>query len=421
MAVPQRHGLAETLRALDEETPEFREEVRDYIDNLISHVVLEVMSRFATDPRWLIYLPPTMSPSRTSERDGYLEYPTEALAYYQHAGVTHAICEEKHMGSRAIAIVCRTPEAAAAKFGVATGEKGMIATRTGRRFIEDRELEQAFIFRMAEAAERAGIFTELNSEWMLIDLELMPWSAKAVGLLRDQYAPVGAAALASAAVWQQVASGLKARGLEGAAELQSKADRRSASADRFRNAYRRYCWTVAGIDDYKLAPFHLLASEGAVHVDKNHEWHMETLGRICDQDPAILRRTPYRIVDLGNPEEIAAACAWWETLVNAGGEGMVVKPLDFIAYQNGKALQPALKCRGPEYLRIIYGPEYLEPEHLVNLRRRGLTRKSGLAAREFALGLEAMERFVKGEPLRRVHECVFGVLALESEPVDPRL
>lgn len=84
-------------------------------------------------------------------------------------------------------------------------------------------------------------------------------------------------------------------------------------------------------------------------------------------------------------------------------------------------VQPAIKCRGREYLRIIYGPEYTLPEHIERLRGRGLNRKRGLALREFALGIEALERFVRGEPLRRTHECVFGVLALESEPVDPRL
>jgi protein phosphatase len=84
-------------------------------------------------------------------------------------------------------------------------------------------------------------------------------------------------------------------------------------------------------------------------------------------------------------------------------------------------LQPAIKCRGREYLRIIYGPEYTLPEHLDRLRERGLSSKRSLALREFALGIEGLERFVQGEPLRRVHECVFGVLALESEPVDPRL
>jgi protein phosphatase len=83
--------------------------------------------------------------------------------------------------------------------------------------------------------------------------------------------------------------------------------------------------------------------------------------------------------------------------------------------------QPALKTRGREYLRIIYGPEYDLPENLERLRARGLSAKRSLALREFALGVEGLERFVRGEPLRRVHECVFGVLALESQPVDPRL
>jgi len=83
--------------------------------------------------------------------------------------------------------------------------------------------------------------------------------------------------------------------------------------------------------------------------------------------------------------------------------------------------QPAVKCRGREYLRIIYGPEYTSAEHLEGLRSRGLGTKRSLALREFALGIEGLERFTRREPLRRVHECVFGVLALESEPVDPRL
>ena len=101
-----------------------------------------------------------------------------------------------------------------------------------------------------------------------------------------------------------------------------------------------------------------------------------------------------------------------------GGEGMVVKSFDFIAEGKRGLLQPAIKVRGREYLRIIYGAEYTE--YLDTLRRRNVKAKRSLAIREFALGVEAMERFVRREPLRRVHECVFGVLALESEPVDPR-
>jgi protein phosphatase len=113
--------------------------------------------------------------------------------------------------------------------------------------------------------------------------------------------------------------------------------------------------------------------------------------------------------------------AWWEELTGRGGEGMVVKPLEFIVTGRRSLAQPAVKCRGREYLRIIYGPEYTSAKHLERLRSRGLGTKRSLALREFALGIEGLERFTRREPLRRVHECVFGVLALESEPVDPRL
>ena len=134
-----------------------------------------------------------------------------------------------------------------------------------------------------------------------------------------------------------------------------------------------------------------------------------------------MQATNYKIVNLDNSSEIDAATTWWLNMTNTGGEGMVVKPIDFISYRGNKLLQPAVKCRGAEYLRIIYGLEYSLPEHLERLKQRGLSKKRSLALREFALGIEALERFVGNEPLRKVHECVFGVLALESEPVDPRL
>lgn len=176
-----------------------------------------------------------------------------------------------------------------------------------------------------------------------------------------------------------------------------------------------------GPGDLRLAPFHLLASEGQVHVDKDHVWHMETLARLCACDPQFLLSTPWRRVDLADAASESEATAWWESLTEAGGEGMVVKPPSFVQKGRRDLEQPAVKCRGREYLRIIYGPEYTRPEHLTRLRQRSLGGKRSLALREFALGVEALERFVREEPLRRVHECVFGILALESEPVDPRL
>lgn len=126
-------------------------------------------------------------------------------------------------------------------------------------------------------------------------------------------------------------------------------------------------------------------------------------------------------MELADAAAVAEATGWWEALTAAGGEGMVVKPLEPIVRGRKGLAQPALKVRGSEYLRIIYGPEYLEPANLQRLRSRGVGRKRGLALRELALGIEGLERFVRQEPLRKVHECVAGVLALESEPVDPRL
>lgn len=186
-------------------------------------------------------------------------------------------------------------------------------------------------------------------------------------------------------------------------------------------AYRHYCWPVESLADLKLAPFHLLASASGVHVDRDHGWHMETLARVCGTDSEILLATSHRVVDVTDAASQDAAVIWWEQLTSRGGEGMVVKPLDFVARDRRGLVQPALKTRGREYLRIIYGPEYDLPENLNRLRSRGLSSKRSLALREFALGTESLERFVRCERLRRVHECVFGVLALETEPVDPRL
>ncbi len=163
------------------------------------------------------------------------------------------------------------------------------------------------------------------------------------------------------------------------------------------------------------------AEYNVLYDNKNHTWHMEAIHTICAADEQLFRATPYRVVDTNDEASVRAATDWWLGLTRAGGEGMVVKHLDFIAEGAKGLLQPAVKCRGSEYLRIIYGPDYDAPHHLRRLKKRGLGKKRSLALREFALGVEALERFVRREPLRRVHESVFGVLALESEGVDPRL
>jgi protein phosphatase len=317
-------------------------------------------------------------------------------------------------------VVCRDEAAARSRFGVEGQGLGIVYTRTGRRFFADEDLERRLLERLAQAVGTAGLWDELRSDWLCLDAELLPWSAKALELLKGQYAAVGAAAGAGLGDAVAALTATAAR-TQDAAPLLARYRERETRAALYVEAYGRYCWPVASLADLKLAPFHLLASEKRVHADRDHVWHMQTLARVCAADPALLLATPHRVVDVTDPASQDAATAWWEELVARGGEGMVMKPLDFVARDAHGLVQPALKTRGPEYLRIIYGPEYDLPDNLQRLRARGLARKRSLAIREFALGIEGLERFVRGEPLRRVHECVFGVLALESEPVDPRL
>nr|WP_078843958.1 polynucleotide kinase-phosphatase [Streptomyces albus] len=510
---------------------------------------LEVMSRFALAPELVPYLPPTMAPCATSAEEGYLEHPAEAFAGYRADGVREVMCQEKHMGSRAVALVCRDGRTAAERFGVPDGGvPGALYTRTGRPFLDDPELTRRVLARLADCAEAAGLWAELDTPWLLLDTELMPWSLKAAGLLRHQYAAVGAA---SRAVLPGVLDALEtaaARGVETSGLLERQRGR-PADAEAFTEAYRRYCWPVGdparpwpgaraeggasgeaagaagaagdagaggsgvpgeaepggcrgeggpetdGLDGIRLAPFQLLAAEGrnlavephdvqlvwidrliaaeaamAERTEAGHTEHgPEKAGRTAGSGPAaaaahpaadtaphpaagaaedaakappsgapgggepasrprpprvnrLLHPTRRLLVDTADEASVAAGVRWWLELTGAGGEGMVVKPLRPLARDGrGRLVQPGVKVRGREYLRIVYGPEYARPGNLERLRARHLGHKRSLALREYALGLEALDRLAGGEPLWRVHEAVFAVLALESEPVDPRL
>ncbi|MFI6816224.1 polynucleotide kinase-phosphatase [Nonomuraea sp. NPDC050328] len=397
------------------------------IQEVNAATALEVMSRFAVDPRWLLYLPPTMAPPQTSPLDGYLEHPHEAFEEFAAAGVTEVVCEEKHMGSRAIAVLTRTPEVAAARFGITDGSSGSVYTRTGRPFFADTG---PLVERLREAV--APLWKALDSDWVILDCELLPWSAKALDLIRTQYASVGAAAGAALPEAVAALTAAAGRGLD-VGGLLDRARRRQDNAALFRDAYARYCWPVDGLEGIRLAPFQILACEGRASALEPHAWHLSTLGLL---DHELITPTRHRFVTLGSAESRAAATAWWEELTAGGGEGMVVKPA--VQPPTGRVqpaegtqpdgappkrpparVQPGVKVRGREYLRIIYGPDYTDSLDL--LRRRFLGKKRSLALREHALGLEALARLADGDPLWRIHEPVFGVLALESEPVDPRL
>jgi protein phosphatase len=386
---------------------------------------LEVMSRFAVDPRLMPYLPPTMAPTATSRREGYLEHPEEAFAQYREAGVGRVVCEEKHMGSRAVALVCRDAAAAAERFGVPGGPEGptgALYTRTGRPFFSDAVFTESVLDRLRAAVGAAGLWEELSTDWLLLDAELMPWSLKASGLLRGQYAAVGAAA---GAVFPGALAALESaagRGVDVGALLERQRER-AVDARAFTEAYRRYCWPTEGLDGVRLAPFQILAARDRSLAALPHDEQLALLDRLVEYDSGGLLTTTRRLyVDTGDEDSVRAGVDWWLEMTARGGEGMVVKPVGAVVRDGqGRLVQPGIKCRGREYLRIVYGPEYTRPDNLARLRNRFLNHKRSLALREYALGLEALDRLAEGEPLWRVHEAVFGVLALESEPVDPRL
>ncbi|MEU2511082.1 polynucleotide kinase-phosphatase [Streptomyces syringium] len=428
---------------------------------------LEVMSRFAVDPRLLTYLPPTMAPCATSKEEGYLEHPAEAFAAYRADGVRQVVCEEKHMGSRAVVLVCRDADVARERFGAPEGASGALYTRTGRPFFDDPEMTERVLGRLGRCVDAAGLWTELDTDWLLLDAELMPWSLKAAGLLRHQYAAVGAAART---VFPGVLTALEsaaARGVD-VADLLGRQRERAEDAEAFTEAYGRYCWPVGdttrgwpgesgepapgrpgraeagagaggtdGLDGIRLAPFQILAARGRSLAALPHDEQLALIDRLIEAEASLgaapaegdgtylnrlLAPTGRLVVDTEDEASVAAGVRWWLELTAAGGEGMVVKPLGaLLRGADGRLVQPGIKCRGREYLRIIYGPEYTRPDNLARLRVRHLGHKRSLALREYALGLEALDRLAAGEPLWRVHEAVFAVLALESEPVDPRL
>lgn len=389
---------------------------------------LEVMSRFAINPKWLIYLPPTMSPTESSQLDNYLEHPTEAFQYFAKNGIKTLVCEEKHMGSRAIIVICKNEKVVLDRFGIEQEGIGVCYTRTGRSFFTDKELEQAFLSRLNIALEKSGFYEKHQTDWVCLDCELMPWSAKAQSLIQNQYAAVGSSAKnaidETLIILEKSSERFKESNPENYQEMtgiqEIFANKKRMISD-YIQSYQNYCWEVNDLDDYTLAPFHILATENAVHTDKPHTWHLEEIATFCKEDEKMLLATNHLLVDLNDDNSRNQAIDWWEKMTQKGGEGMVVKPLDFISKNSKGIIQPAIKCRGSAYLSIIYGAEYNAPQNLIRLKQRSVHKKRNLALNEFVLGLTALDNFVQKQPLHKVHECVFGVLALESEPIDPRL
>ncbi|WJZ00469.1 Bis(5'-nucleosyl)-tetraphosphatase PrpE [asymmetrical] [Corynebacterium hansenii] len=393
---------------------------------------LEPLSRFAMPPAKIIYLPPTMAPAPSSSVAGYLEHPTEALAHFRSHGVKEVVCEEKHMGSRAVAVLHR-----------GSPESSYLYTRTGRSIDGPRVRE--LITSVLASADASGLWTEGNegggtaghaphgepADVAVLDCELLPWSFTAMDLIRDDFAGPAAAGESSlslaAAAFSEANHVIDGPDAGKAAAVAGQIEERLGELGAFRDAYRSY--SAPAEAPVQLAPFAVLAVGSRLTATRPHRWHLGVIDRlisasseVCDGSP---QDSPFRetrrMFASTDPDSVDPVTAWWLDLTSAGGEGMVMKPAETVSRHGGKLVQPGMKVRGREYLRIIYGPDYLRPERLERLRRRNANRKMGNALTEYALGIEALSRWCAGKPVDEVYQAAAGVLAFESDPVDPRL
>ncbi len=187
------------------------------------------------------------------------------------------VCEQKHMGSRAVFVVCRDSEAAVKRFGVTDGTSGICYTRTGRHFFEDTDLEASLVDRIRKALDKSGFWKDFDTDWVCLDCELMPWSAKAQALLKDQYSAVGISGrvglneavklLEEAVMNKNISFDVDKQTSGQNADLNSLLNRfkeRNEYLHRYVDAYRVYCWNVESIDDLRLAPFHILVQHSLI-------------------------------------------------------------------------------------------------------------------------------------------------------------
>lgn len=388
-------------------------EVKVYED--VIKPAIDAVSHYTVPIEQLVYIPPTMSPTpKPSSLDGYLEHPKEAIEYFRSNGVQTMIAEKKHMGSRAILFLFKNREAAEKHTGIPT--LGTIYTRTGKRFFE-KAIEENLVGHLNSELHRKNYFENHETDYVLFDAEIMPWNLKAKELISSQYAHVAENALLDRSILQdKLTAGIALN--TGLQDWLEEYEQKLGNAEIFNGVFQKYCWEVESLQAIQIAPFHVLAHSGQTFFDKPHAWHMQMNRQLAEGSDLFVETEFKMITDEASEQEVID---WWEAITEDGHEGLIIKPEFYIPRHKGKLLQPAIKVRGRKYLSIIYGMDYLEAKNLSRLKNRNTGKKQKLALKEFALGIEGLLRYRNGESLERVHECVLATLAMESDPVDPRL
>ena len=405
-------NLAKFINGFSVNTEELGE-IKIHQDNV--KPAIDTVSHFTIPIEQLIYIPPTMSPTPASSAlDDYLEHPKEAIDYYRGQGIQTMVAEKKHMGSRGILFLFKDIESAIKHTTIES--LGVIYSRSGKRFF-DTETEEQIVSKINLELHDKGYFDKHNTDYLILDAEIMPWNLKAKELISSQYAHVAENAILDRTKLKEKIEVVVGQNDELNVWLHEYEEKLN-NAHTFSEVFQKYCWTIEDINSIQIAPFHLLAHSNQTFFDQPHTWHMGMNREFANQSK-IFVETDYKVItDETSEEEVIK---WWNDMTSDGHEGIVIKPEFYVARNKGKLLQPAIKVRGRKYLKIIYGMDYLLPQNLNRLKSRNTGRKQKMALKEFALGVEGIQRYVQKESIERVHECVLGTLALESDIVDPRL
>lgn len=381
---------------------------------------VDVVNQIPIHPKRLIYQPPTMCFPVTSEQEGFLEHPSDIFAYYKKVGVQSVICEQKHMGGRVTLLVCKQTQVAKKRFALPDGQRSSCLYRvkpdaSAYEFLQwEHELRSKGLFKHLESViDASGIWESIEANWLLLDCELMPWaiSNEPIQGVTELYTGLAAVGLESLEITIETLKGLSKTN-DIAHTLVSSLSEDHNNLLSYRDVYRNYCKPVSKLEDIQVAPFHILASDKGLYTHASHEWHLKIAEILSEKDPLdVIQKTEHIYVDLSSEKEQEEAIEWWTELTHAGVEGMVIKPLHFTEFNNDALVQPAIKCRGKDYIRMVYGPNYLN--HLDALRQRVTTTKERLAFFEFALGTEGLKRLIDQKPTSQVLECFIATLALE--------
>jgi hypothetical protein len=379
---------------------------------------LDLVSTRTVSLEELFYVAPTMSPTpKVSKLDNFLEHPNEAFEYFIENDIKKVVAQKKHMGSRALITLFKNEEIG--KKYINKNKKGFILSRNNIRFF-NIEQEKQYVDRLVEDLTKHNFFEKYDTDLLILDCEILPWNLKANSLITNQYGLVSNTSRYVRNHKLEILKELFNQGKVSKEDVEKQINLLENSK-KFHDVFSFYCWNIEDINNVKIAPFHILSFSKESNFNRNHEWHMG-ISKELSMMSSLFIETPYMIINLDNEQEKNSCIKWWKEITEDGHEGIVIKPYKFISKnKNGEIVQPAIKVRGKEYLRIIYGMDYLEKENLEIIKQRSAHKKMKKAISQFLLSVESINRFINMDKIENILECVLASMSIDNEFTDPRL